>query len=68
MRRKKKEHKKREGWRKDEKNAKKKVKGSDEKVNEQLIQIADRKSEMIKFGVEIGKEGDERSFYREKDF
>lgn len=23
---------------------------------------------MIKFGVEIGKEGEERSFYREKDF
>ena len=28
----------------------------------------DRKSEMIKFGVEIGKEGEERSFYRENDF
>ena len=37
--------------------------------NQWLIEIADRKSEMIKFGVEIGKEGDEeRSFYRKKGF
>ena len=34
-----------------------------------MIEIADRKWEMIKFGVEIGKEEDEeRSFYRKKGF
>ena len=54
--------KRREGWRKDKEDAKKRVKGSDE------IEIADRKSEMIKFRVNIGKEGEGRSFYREKDF
>ena len=33
------------------------------------MEIADRKWEMIKFGVEIGKEEDEeRSFYRKKAF
>ena len=34
-----------------------------------MIEIADRKWEMIKFGVEIGKEEDEEcSFYRKKGF
>ena len=33
------------------------------------MEIADRKWEMIKFGVEIGKEEDEEcSFYRKKGF